>query len=99
MLARGRQLRRVGLLGEVRRLRDVIILHQNLRRGALARPTDDVLVFVVRAIDVEDEQVRLERIQVCLRRLHQHLGREAAERAILDDEIRVREAPSQILLH
>ena len=29
----------------------------------------------------------------------QHLGREAAERAVLDDEVRVREAPAQIVLH
>ena len=99
MLARRRQFRRIGFLGQVRWLRYVIVLHQNLRRGALPRAADDVLIFVVRAIDVKDEQVRLERIQVRLRRLHEQLRREPAERAILDDEIRVREPPPQILLH
>jgi hypothetical protein len=52
----------------------------------------------VRAIDVEDEQVGLERIQVRLGGLHQHLRGETAKRAVLDDEVRVREAAAQIVL-
>ena len=80
------------------RLGDVIGLHQDFRRGPLARAADDVLIFVVRAIDVEDQQVGLERIQVRLRRLHEHLRGEAAEGAVLDDEIGVRKTPPQIVL-
>ena len=53
----------------------------------------------MRAIDLENQQVRIEWIQVRLRRLHEHLRREPAECPVLDNQIRVGKPRAQIVGH
>jgi len=99
MVPGGREFCRVGFLREVGGLRNVIRLHEDLRRRAFAGPADDVLVGIVGTVDVEDQQVGLEGIEVGLRRLHEHLRGEPAQRPVFNDEIGVRKALAQIVLH
>ena len=99
MLALWRKLRRIRFLRKIVRFDHMIVLHQNLGSRALPCPADDFFVFVVRAVDVEDQQVGLERIEICLRGLHEHLRSESAQRAVLNDEIRVRKPAPQALFH
>ena len=51
----------------------MVSLDQDFRTGPLASATDDVLIFVMSAIDVENEEVWLERIEIGFRRFDEQL--------------------------
>jgi hypothetical protein len=44
----------------------VVGLHQNLGRGARPHVADDLLVLSIAAVNVEDEQIGIKRVQVVL---------------------------------
>ena len=81
---------RVRLLAEGCVVGHVVGLQQDLGGGALADAADDVLVFVVRPEDMEDQEVGPERVEVRLGGLDQQLGREATKGPVLDDQVGVR---------
>ena len=83
---------------------DVIVLHQHLGRRAAADAPDDLLVLLVGPEDVEDDQVRVERVEIVLGRADQQLGGEAADGPVLDlqvgvGEARLRRSAATCLLH
>lgn len=90
-------MRAVGRLRQVARFVDVIILLKNLSRRALTDRPDDVRVFIVRAIDMKYDEVRLKRIEVSLGCLDQKLRGVSADGAILDDQICIREARPEVI--
>ena len=62
-------------------------LKQNIRTSPLPDPADDVLIFDMRAVHVEDQQVGLERVEVGLGGFDQELGGMSADGAVLNDKI------------
>ena len=76
---------------------DAIGLYQHLGGRATADALDDLVVLLVGTEDVEDHEVRVERVDIVLGRADQHLGGEAADGAVLDLQVGVREAMPQIV--
>ena len=70
----------------------------DLRRGPLAGVRDDFLVGVVRAVDVEDHEVGVERIQVVLSAANQPLRAKAGDGEICELEVGVRKARPHVAL-